>query len=152
MTSNIYRKIMVATDGSENVRKAVETAIEIAKISGAKLYAVYVINYGGPSITYPGNVGWERVALDYFKTEGREATTYVENLAKVENVNVESVLLEGNPANEIVDFAEENDIDLIVTGTLGRTGIQRFLLGSVAENVVRHSKKAVLVVRGETAG
>ena len=143
MISSIYRKIMVATDGSENVRKAVETAIEIAKISGAKLYAVYVINYGGPSITYPGNVGWERVALDYFKTEGREATTYVENLAKVENVNVESVLLEGNPANEI---------DLIVTGTLGRTGIQRFLLGSVAENVVRHSKKAVLVVRGETAG
>ena len=141
MISSIYRKIMVATDGSENVRKAVETAIEIAKISGAKLYAVYVINYGGPSITYPGNVGWERVALDYF-----------ENLAKVENVNVESVLLEGNPANEIVDFAEENDIDLIVTGTLGRTGIQRFLLGSVAENVVRHSKKAVLVVRGETAG
>lgn len=88
MISSIYRKIMVATDGSENVRKAVETAIEIAKISGAKLYAVYVINYGGPSITYPGNVGWERVALDYFKTEGREATTYVENLAKVENVNV----------------------------------------------------------------
>lgn len=152
MISNVYKKIMVATDGSEHVRRAVETAVEIAKISGSKLYAVYVINYGGPSIAYPGNAGWERVTLEYFRTEGREATAYVENSAKTENVEVESVILEGNPANEIVDFAEENDIDLIVMGTLGRTGIQRFLLGSVAENVVRHSKKAVLVVRGETSG
>ena len=61
-------------------------------------------------------------------------------------VEVESVILEGNPANEIVNFAEKNDIELIVTGTLGKTGITKFLLGSVAENVVRHSKKPVLVV------
>ena len=47
----------------------------------------------------------------------------------------------------IVDFAEKNDIDLIVMGSLGRSGIERILLGSVAENVVRHYKKAVLVVR-----
>jgi len=150
MISNVYRKVMVATDGSEPVRRAVETAVEIAKISGAKLYAVYVIAYGGLSIPYPKDVGWERATLEYFRTEGEEATAYVENSGKAENVEVESVILEGNPADEIVDFAEENDIDLIVMGTLGRTGIQRFLLGSVAENVVRHAKKAVLVVRGET--
>jgi nucleotide-binding universal stress UspA family protein len=50
--------------------------------------------------------------------------------------------------HEIVNFAEGNDIDLIVMGSHGRTAIERFLLGSVAENVVRHSKKAVLVVKG----
>jgi nucleotide-binding universal stress UspA family protein len=148
--NNIYRKIMIATDGSEPVRRAVETAIEIAKISGAKLYAVYVIAYGGLLIPYPNDLGWEKAALEYFRTEGKEATAYVENSAKAENVEVESLILEGSPVNEIVDFAEKNDIDLIVMGTLGRTGIQRFLLGSVAENVVRHSKKAVLVVRGDT--
>lgn len=150
MINNIYRKIMIATDGSEPVRRAVETAIEIAKISGAKLYAVYVIAYGGLLIPYPNDLGWEKAALEYFRTEGKEATAYVENSAKAENVEVESLILEGSPVNEIVDFAEKNDIDLIVMGTLGRTGIQRFLLGSVAENVVRHSKKAVLVVRGDT--
>ena len=70
---------------------------------------------------------------------------------KLKTLTVESVILEGNPADEIVKFAEENDIDLIVMGTLGKTGIQRFLLGSVTENVIRHSKKPVLVIRGETA-
>jgi nucleotide-binding universal stress UspA family protein len=61
---------------------------------------------------------------------------------------VEPVILEGNPANEIVNFAEGNDIELIVIGTLGKTGVQRFLMGSVAGNVIRHSKVPVLVVRG----
>lgn len=141
MTNSFYRKIMVATDGSESVRKAVETAVEIAKISGAKLYVVYVIASEGFSITYPKNVGWEKAILEYFKAEGKEATSYVETAGKAANVEVESVILQGIPANELVDFAERNNIDLIVMGTLGRTGIERFLLGSVAENVVRHSKK-----------
>ena len=150
MNCSIFRNIMVATDGSELVKKAVDTAIEVAKMSDAKLYAVYVIASGGLSIGYPKDVGWEKATFEYFRSEGEEATAYVENAGKAANVEVESVLLEGSPANEIVDFAEKNGVDLIVMGTLGRTGIDRFLLGSVAENVVRHSKKAVLVVRGET--
>ncbi len=150
MTNSIYRKILIATDGSKSVRKAVETAVELAKISGAKLYAVYVIASGGTSIPIPKDAGLERATLEYFRTEGKEATAYVEKSGEFADVDVESIILEGNPANEIVDFAEKNDIDLIVMGTLGRTGIQRFLLGSVAENVVRHSKKSVLVIRGET--
>lgn len=60
---------------------------------------------------------------------------------------MKSVLLIGRPAEEIIDYAEKNDIDLIVMGTLGLTGVKRFLIGSVAENVVRHSKVPVLVVR-----
>lgn len=148
MNSNLYRKIMVATDGSEPVKNAVDTAVEITRLSGAKLYAVYVVTSGGFTVGHPRDVGWERAMRDYLSAEGREATAYVETAAKAADVEVESVLLEGSPAQEIVDFAEENDIDLIVMGTLGKTGIQRFLLGSVAQNVVRHSKKAVLVVKG----
>ena len=84
---------------------------------------------------------------EHLRIQGKEATDYVENAGRAANVEVEPVILEGNPANEIVDFAEKNDIDLIVMGTQGKTGIQRFLIGSVAENVVRHSKKTVLVVK-----
>jgi nucleotide-binding universal stress UspA family protein len=84
-------------------------------------------------------------------TEGKEATAYVENAGRIANVEVESVVLRGSPAEEIIGFAERSNIDLIVMGTLGRTGITRFLIGSVAERVVRHSKKSVLVIRGETA-
>jgi nucleotide-binding universal stress UspA family protein len=149
MSSNIYRKIMVATDGSEFVRGAVATAIGIARLSEAKLYAVYVIPDDELSVTYPKDAQLEKVFVDYFRTEGKEATAYVETSGRDEKIEVESVILEGSPANEIVDFAEKNDIDLIVMGTHGKTGIRRFLLGSVAENVVRYSKKAVLVVRGK---
>ena len=151
MNSNIYRKMMVATDGSEPVKKAVDTAVEVARLSGAKLYAVYVIASGGYTVGHPRDIGWERAMKEHLSAEGKEATAYVETVGKAAGVEVESVFLEGSPVNEIVDFAEKNDIDLIVMGTLGRTGIQKILLGSVAQNVVRHSRKAVLVVRGMEA-
>jgi nucleotide-binding universal stress UspA family protein len=150
MSSGIFRKIMVATDGSEFVRKAVAKAIEIAKLSDAKLYAVYIISNDEFSISNPKDKQLEQSSLDYFRIEGKEAIAYVETAARAEKIEVEPVILEGSPAHEIVNFAEENNIDLIVMGTLGKTGIKRFLLGSVAENVVRQSRKAVLVVRGKT--
>lgn len=152
MNGNLYRKIMIATDGSEPVKKAVDTAVEVARLSGAKLYAVYVVASGGYTFGHPRDIGWEKAMKEHLSAEGKEATAYVETVGKAANVEVESVLLEGSPAEEIVDFADKNDIDLIVTGTLGRTGIQKFLLGSVAQNVVRHSRKAVLVVKGEETG
>lgn len=148
MSSNLYRKIMIATDGSESVKKAVDTAVEVARLNGAKLYAVYVVTSGGYTFGHPRDIGWEKAMTEHLSAEGKEATAYVETVGKAANVEVESVLLEGSPAQEIVDFADKNDIGLIVMGTLGRTGIQKFLLGSVAQNVVRHSRKAVLVVRG----
>lgn len=140
------KQIMVATDGSELVKKAVDKAIELSRLSGAKLYAVYVIV---PTTHSPRDFGWEKSAMEHFRREGESATRFVEDEAKSAGVEVESVLLEGHPANRIVEFAEQNDIDIIVMGTLGKTGLDRFLLGSVAENVVRHSKTPVLVVRGE---
>jgi nucleotide-binding universal stress UspA family protein len=159
MNSSIFKKIMVATDGSELTKKAVDSAIEITKLNKAKLYAVHVVAPGDFAITQnepkasitqnePRDAEWKKEIKEHLTTQGKEATAYVENVGKAANIEVESVILEGNPADEIVDFAEKNEIDLIVMGTLGKTGIKRFLLGSVAENVVRHSKKAVLVVRG----
>jgi nucleotide-binding universal stress UspA family protein len=149
MSSSIYRKIMVATDGSEHVRKAIATAVEIAKLSGAELYAVYVTANDEFLMPEPKNAELEKVFVDYLRIEGNVATDYVETLGKDEDIVVESAILKGSPAHEIVNFAEENNIDLIVMGTHGKGAIERFLLGSVAENVVRHSKKAVLVVRGK---
>lgn len=146
MREETYKKIMVATDGSELVKKAVDTAVEISRLSGAKLYAVYVVV---PATHSPRDFGWEKAAMEHFRKEGESATRYVENIAKPAGVKVESVLLEGHPADRIVEFAEQQGIEMIVMGTLGKTGLDRFLLGSVAENVVRHSKTPVMVVRGE---
>lgn len=148
MKEGTYKRIMVATDGSKPARKAIETGIDIAKLSGAKIYAVYVVV---PTIHSARNFGWEKAAMEHFRNEGKRATGFVEETAKAAGIEVESVLLEGHPADEIVKFAEQNDIEMIVMGTLGKTGLDRFLLGSVAENVVRHSKIPVLVVRGENS-
>ena len=151
MESTFFKKIMVATDGSEEVRKAVDSAIEIAKLSDAKLYAVHVIALVSNSIIHIGNEEQIKAVKEQLTTEGKEATAYVDDAGKAANIDVESVILEGSPADEIVDFAERNDIDLIVIGTQGKSAIQRFLIGSVTENVVRHSAKIVLVVRGKNA-
>jgi len=145
MKNTVFRNIMVATDGSERVRKAIYTAVEVAKLSEAKLYAVHVIGLGSyDSLIQSRNKEWNEAIKDQLIAEGKNATGYVENVGRAANVKVESVILEGNPAEEIVDFAEENDIDLIVIGTQGRTGVHRFLIGSVAENVIRQSNKKYL--------
>jgi len=146
MRGGAYQRIMIATDGSELGKKAVVTGIDIAKLSGAKVYAVYVVT---PVAYTARDLGWVRASMENFRAEGKRATAFVEDIAKAANVEVESVILEGHPAEEIVEFAEHNGMDFIVMVTLGKTGFDRFLLGSVAENVIRHSKTPVLVVKGE---
>jgi nucleotide-binding universal stress UspA family protein len=147
MNSNIFKRILVATDGSEPVKKAVDTAIEIAGMSKTKLYAIHVVSLGFLYESIPTDEELEQAFQDKLMTEGKQATAYIENAGRAANVEVESVILRGIPAEEIIWFAEKNDIDLIVMGTHGRTGIKSFLLGSVAEKVVRHATKPVLVVR-----
>jgi nucleotide-binding universal stress UspA family protein len=139
---------MVATDGSEAAKRAVDSAVKIAQQNKAKLYAVHVIAPGETKVTQhdPRDAEWKEHIKENLMAQGRETTEYVETAGEIAGVEVEPVILEGNPANEIVNFAEKNDIELIVAGTLGKTGISKYLLGSVAENVVRHSKKPVLVV------
>lgn len=144
MENNVYHKIMIATDGSESVRKAVQMGIEIAKLSGADAYAVYVV---APAAYSVRDFGWEKSLRDFLHAQGEKAITFVEDEGKSQGVKVKPVLLEGNPANRILEFAENEGIELIVMGTLGRTGLDKFLLGSVSEKVVRHSKIPVMVVR-----
>lgn len=141
MKRNPYRKILLATDGSENAKSAACSGLEIARSAGAEVYAVYVAGISCCSPIMPESYDWE------IGKEGSEAVAEIEEMGKENGVTVNSVLLQGNPAQEILDFAEKNDIDMIVLGTQGKAGIDRFLLGGVAEKVVRHAKAEVLVVR-----
>ncbi|MDK2832166.1 MAG: hypothetical protein PWQ75_1918 [Methanolobus sp.] len=148
MTSTLYKNIFIATDGSKQNQKAVMHSVELAKMSGAKLYAGYVVDTAAFA-SIPMDAGWEMM-YELLEKEANGATETVEDLAKKESVTVETVVLEGNPSHEIIEFADNNNIDLIIMGTLGKTGFDRFLLGSVAEKVTRNSKVPVLVVRGES--
>ena len=145
--SSTFKKIMVATDGSECSKKAVSAGIELTRLSGGVLYAVYVVSTDYFS-SMAVNSGWESM-YEFLKKEGKEALEYVCDACEEAGVPVEPIMLEGHPAPELIDFAEDAAMDLVVMGTTGRTGLNRILLGSVAGHVVRHCRVPVMVVRGK---
>jgi nucleotide-binding universal stress UspA family protein len=147
MKSELFQKIVLATDGSEYSANVVKYAIELAKISEAKIYAIYVVDTG-VFTSIPMDVAWTNM-YELLKQEGNVATNQVESEAMAANIEVESVTVEGHPAEEIIKLAEDKSADIIVMGTLGKSGLDRFLLGSVAEKVSRTSKIPVMIVRGE---
>jgi nucleotide-binding universal stress UspA family protein len=148
MKSDLYKKIFIATDGSEQNKKSIQHALEVAKMCGAKLYAGYVVDTAAFA-SIPMDAGWEMM-YELLGKEANDVTATVGEIAQQEGIPFESVILEGHPGHEIVDFAEKQGMDLIVMGTLGKRGLDHFLLGSVAENVIRNSKVPVLVVRGKS--
>jgi nucleotide-binding universal stress UspA family protein len=151
MKSDFYKKILIATDGSENGAQAVRAGMEITKLSQGKAYALYVID----KACYPagkGDLKWKTAMEEQFKTFGLEMTATVEEAAEVAGVDVEFVIQEGHPAEKILNFAEKQGVDMIVVGSLGKTDVERFLLGSVSEKVVRNAKVPVLVVHGKEQG
>lgn len=147
MASKSYKKILIATDGSEYTKNAVDYGIDLAKNTGAKLHAVYVVDTAAFA-SIPMDAAWESM-YGLLRQEGDEAIKIVADKASAEGLEVERNTIEGHPAEEIIKYAEKNSISLIVMGTLGKSGLDRFLLGSVAEKVVRNSKIPVLVVRGK---
>lgn len=148
MVSELYRNIMIATDGSENSQRAISYGIKLAKFSGATVYAVYVVNT--PSTISDSWTAGKETMHEVMRDDGRNILSRVKKFAEDSKVPVKEILLEGYPSSEIINFAEKNNIDLIIMGTLGKTGIEKFLLGSVAEKVVRSSKVPVMVVHNGT--
>lgn len=138
-----FNKILVPTDGSEYTKAAVRKAMELAKLSGGKVTALYVLDQ-----TILTNMPMDTAVMNVYNTlekEGKEAVDFVRDLGASEGVEVEVVIKEGTPVKVILD--ESANYDIIVMGTLGRTGMSKLLMGSVAERVVRASQCPVLVVR-----
>ncbi|QIB74984.1 universal stress protein [Halogeometricum borinquense] len=141
----MYQRILVPTDGSPGSERVLEHAVELASVHGATVHALYVIN-SGSFAGLPMESSWE--GLDEMLHEDAEAAIAdVRAIAERSNVQVETSIVEGTPSREIVRLAERGGCDLIVMGTHGRGGIDRLLLGSVAEKVVRASMVPVLTVR-----
>jgi len=143
----MFDKILVATDGSEHGERAAKVAIEIAKLSGGTVVAIYVADTSKTS-HLPDDMLLFSIRELLLK-EGKEAVDFAEKMAKDAGVNFESTVAEGNPGEEIIHYAEKAGMNLVVLGTVGRTGMDKFLLGSVAEKIVRNSKIPVLTVPRE---
>jgi nucleotide-binding universal stress UspA family protein len=143
----MFERILVATDGSLHGNKAAREAINLGKLSLGKVLAIYVADTNRTS-HLPDDMLLFSIRELLIK-EGKETGKEVEKLGEEAGVKVEFQIKEGNPSNEILDFAVKSKADIIVIGAVGRTGLDKFLLGSVAEKVVRNSKIPVLLIPKE---
>jgi nucleotide-binding universal stress UspA family protein len=139
----MYERILVPTDGSPEADAVLDHAAELAAVHDAEVHAMYVISTAGYT-SLPADAGIEGLG-PLLADQGEQALDRAEE--RIEEVSVERVLVEGSPGEEIVEYADDDGCDLIVMGTHGRGGIDRLLLGSVAERVVRTSEVPVLTVR-----
>jgi nucleotide-binding universal stress UspA family protein len=145
----MYASIVVGTDGSETAGEAVRQAIELAKPLGAKLQLVSAYEPVADSRLreeaqqVPDDLQWM-----VNPREDVEATLKAaKERAEEAGVPVETFARQGDPADAILDVAEENGSDLIVVGNKGMTGAKRFLLGSVPNKVSHHAPCSVLIIR-----
>ncbi|AHG02655.1 universal stress protein UspA [Halobacterium sp. DL1] len=133
--------VVIATDGSESVGRAVDVALDVATRFDAAVHALYVLEESEVE-TAPEAVRDEMHAA--LAERGEDA---VAKVAEAAEKNVTTAVREGRPPAEISQYARDVDADVVATGTRGRHGENRFFIGSVAERVVRTCPVPVLTVR-----
>ena len=145
----MWSVVVVGTDGSETAGTAVDQAAELAALAGARLLVVSAfapVSAGrlqAEAQEAPGDVEWmvhEREEVDATLADAAE-------IAARRGVQAEGFARRGDPADAILDVAEEQGADLIVVGNKGMTGAKRFLLGSVPNRVSHHAPCSVLIIR-----
>jgi nucleotide-binding universal stress UspA family protein len=158
------RSIVVGTDGSEPADEAVRQATDLASREGARLHLVTA--YHDPQILRERTTIWSndpKGMLDTGRPGGSAQTTQIVDLREVaesvlkraardalsKGVEVETHARKGQPAEVIIDVANQEQADLIVVGSRGLTGIKRYLLGSVSSKVSEHAPCNVMIVRAD---
>lgn len=138
------QKILVAHDGSKSSDKALKKAVELAVNLNASLTVLSVV----PELylTELSDIDRHRI----FESLTRETTDAMERIRKSlsgKSMEVKTLIRQGDPAEKILETAQKMKVDLIVTGSHGRHGTKKFLLGSVSSKIVDYSKCPVLVVK-----
>jgi nucleotide-binding universal stress UspA family protein len=145
----MFRSIVVGTDGSDTATQAVRQAIELARSVGARIDLVSAYEpvsdarLREESIHVPEDLQWMINPREDVQATLEAAASEI----RAAGVEVEVFALQGDPADAILDVAEERASDLIVVGNKGMTGAKRFLLGSVPNKVSHHAPCSVLIIR-----
>jgi nucleotide-binding universal stress UspA family protein len=155
----MYSQILVPLDGSENSERALPHAQELARISGATLHLIQVVSHSeeldmarGGGYSFLAAEYSQDLAQEYIAARLNRAGEYLKEAAMrldARGIKAETAVKEGAAAENIIQYAQENGIDLIIMGTRGQGGIQRFLLGSTTDWVLRTGHLPVLVVPPE---
>jgi nucleotide-binding universal stress UspA family protein len=141
----MFHQILVALDGSKISDKALETAIEEARVWKATVHAIYVVETGLFS-SLPMDNTWE-IMYSMLEKEGDKALSTAKTMAEQQGVKIEAVIRQGHAGNEIVRAAKETGADLVIVGSHGKSEVDRLLLGSVSSFVVSNCTTNVMVVR-----
>jgi len=147
----MYERILIPTDGSEVAEAAIEQAVDLAEKYDAELHALYVVDTD--AVAY--SLGTEQVdrlrqgkleEIAEIKSKAEAATSFVRDRGEARGLDVVERHVGGRPHELIAEYAADNDVDLIVMGSHGRSGVRRALLGSVTERTLRSTHTPVLVV------
>jgi len=140
----MYNTILVPTDGSEGATAAAEHAVDLASRYGAALHALYVVDIRMSPIS--ADMDRDEV-IQLLDQSGERPTTQVINRAETEDIPTTEAIQLGVPHETIREYIDENNIDLVVMGTHGRTGLDHTLLGSTAERIIRTVDVPVLTIQ-----
>jgi nucleotide-binding universal stress UspA family protein len=145
----VFKRIVVGTDGSETAAEAVGQALELAKMTGATLSLVSAYQPASGSRVQAEQAG-APADVQYEIGPREDVNLILDGAAadaKQQGVEVQTHPVEADPADAILNVAEETKADLIVVGNKGMTGARRYLLGSVPNNVSHHASCSVMIVR-----
>lgn len=138
----MYNRILVATDGSDNAQRATRQALDLTRQYGAELHAVYIIE---TRTEYDNAIVDPDTVRKNLRADGEEALAAVKAEGEPD-VSVITSIREGVPHEELLSYAEDQGVDLVVMGAKGRSAFQTVLLGSTTEAVLRADQVPVLVV------
>lgn len=138
----MYDRVLVATDESDNARRATRQALDLARQHEAELHAVYVVE---TRTGYDNAIVDPDVVRQNLREDGEEALTAIKTAGEPD-VSVVTAVREGIPHEELLSYVEDQGIDLVVMGAKGRSAFETVLLGSTTEALLRADRVPVLVV------
>jgi nucleotide-binding universal stress UspA family protein len=143
----MYKRILIATDGSDKSKMAAQEGIDLAKGLGAEVLAVNIVN----EVVIASAVrqlGSDRKEVeDKLMASGKKAVDDIKKMGDAAGVKIDSIVRMGSPANMVIDVARTEGADLIVMGSHGESGASKLLIGSVVQKVLYWATIPVLVVR-----
>jgi len=141
----MYKKVLVTSTG-EYLDEVIEHTLDLIHGRSMEVIGLYVADTSAPFLT-PSKV--KQMMVDELKSRGKEILDSMEQeFKKVGTINFNPMLIEGDPAEKIVETAEEENVDVIIMGT-GKSKIDKHLLGSVSEKVVHSAPCTVLLIRSK---